>query len=175
MPYAKALFEVVQAQDPGRAESVVDELERVADALDAVPEFQRVLTTPMVSVETKTEILTEVLDSLEITEPTRRFMHVVQHHYRMEHMRDIAKVFRDLVDRSLGRTRARVEVVGQLADDERRRLVDTMAEVLGTDVVADFENQPDLLAGFRVQLGSKVLDGSLVGQVDRLSRETLLE
>jgi F0F1-type ATP synthase delta subunit len=50
-----------------------------------------------------------------------------------------------------------------------------MADVLGTDVVADFEENPDLLAGFRVQVGSKVFDGSLVGQVDRLSREMLRE
>ena len=42
---------------------------------------------------------------------------------------------------------------------------------MGCDVVADFEVNPDLLAGFRVQVGSKVFDGSLVAQVDRLSRE----
>ena len=42
-------------------------------------------------------------------------------------------------------------------------------------VVADFEDNPELLAGFRVQVGSKVFDGSLVGQVDRLSREMLRE
>ncbi len=175
MPYAKALFEVVQAQDPGRAEIIVGELVRVADALDAVPDFQRVLTTPMVSVETKTEILDQVLDSLEISQPSRRFIHVVQHHYRMEHMRDIAAVFRDLVDRSLGRTRARVQVAGELAQDEQARVVSIMADVLGSDVVADFEINPGLLAGFRVQVGSKVFDGSLVGQVDRLSRENLME
>jgi F-type H+-transporting ATPase subunit delta len=175
MPYAKALYEVVFAQDPTSAENVVGQLERVADALDAVPDFHRVLTTPMVPVETKTAILEEVLSELEITEPARRFIHVVQHHYRMEHMRDIAIVFRDLVDRKLGRTRARVEVVGRLADDQQRHVVNVLSQVLGSDVVADFEVNEKLLAGFRVQVGSKVFDGSLVGQVDRLSRETLME
>ena len=47
--------------------------------------------------------------------------------------------------------------------------------VLGTDVVARFDDRPDLLAGFRVQVGSKVFDGSLVGQVDRLSRHSSTE
>ena len=175
MPYAKALHEVVRADDPARSESVISELELVAEALQAVPDFQRVLTTPMVSVETKSQILDAVLDSLEITQPSRRFLHVVQQHYRMEHMRDIAAVYRELVDRAAGRTRARIEVAGELDEQQRHQVQRVMTDVLGTDVVADFEDNPELLAGFRVQVGSKVFDGSLVGQVDRLSRETLME
>ncbi len=89
-PYAKALLTVVQKDAPRRAEEIADELDGVAAALQLVPDFQRVLVTPMVSVEVKTKILDAVLDALEIGEPTRRFLHVVQHHYRMQHMTDIA-------------------------------------------------------------------------------------
>lgn len=175
LPYAKALHEVVRSQYPRREEDVIAELERVTEALESVPEFQRVLTTPGVSSETKTAILDEVLDALEIGPPTRRFVNVVQGHYRMEHMGDIAAVYRELVDRSLGRTRAQVEVVGRLSDQDQQEILSGMSEVLGADVVANFEDNPELLAGFRVQVGSKVFDGSLVGEVDRLSRETTME
>jgi F-type H+-transporting ATPase subunit delta len=175
LPYAKALHGVIRSQHPGREEAVIGELERVAEALESVPEFQRVLTTPGVSAETKTAILDEVLDALEITEPTRRFIHVVQGHYRTEHMGDIAAVYRDLVDRALGRTRARVEVAAGLSDREQQEILSGMSEVLGAVVVASFEDKPELLAGFRVQVGSRIFDGSLVGEVDRLSRETTME
>lgn len=175
LPYAKALYEVVHAQAPDRVEAVIPQLERVAEAVETVPDFLRVLTTPMVSVETKTEILDAVLDELEITEPTRRFVHVVQQHYRMEHMRDIATVYREQVDRAMGRSRATIEVAEPLDGEEQRRLESALAEVLGTDVTAEFKNNPELLAGFRARVGSKLYDGSLVGQVDRLSRHTLTE
>lgn len=175
LPYAKALYEVVRDQAPERAESVIAELERVAEAVETVPDFLRVLTTPMVAVETKTEILDEVLDSLEITEPARRFVHVVQQHYRMEHMRDIAVVYREQVDRAMGRSRATVEVAEELDGEQRRRLAAALADVVGTEVAAEFVANPNLLAGFRARVGSKLYDGSLVGQVDRLSRHTLTE
>ena len=81
-------------------------------------DFERVLVTPMVDTDTKTAILDQVLDTMEIIEPARRFFHVVQRHYRMEHMRDIADTYRELVDRDLGRTRARIE----LATAVRRRM-----------------------------------------------------
>ncbi len=171
LPYAKALHEVITASDPARAEALVGELERVADALEAVPSFLKVLTTPMVAQERKAQILDEVLDALHITQPTRRFLHVVQRHYRMEHMRQIAEIYRELVDRAQGRMRAKVEVAGELDDEQREAILAVMRELLDSDIVADFSDNRELLAGFRVQVGSKVFDGSLVGQVDRLSRE----
>ena len=175
MPYAKALFEVVKASGPGRLEEVASELDRVAEVVRTVPEFQRALTTPTVPVESKSSILEAVLDELQITEPTRRFLHVVQQHYRMEHMADIAATFRDLVDRSEGRTRATVEVASSLDPQAQQQIEGTLTRALGGDVVADFAINPELLAGLRVQVGSKVFDGSLAGQVDRLSRETITE
>jgi F-type H+-transporting ATPase subunit delta len=175
LPYAKALLAVVQDRCPDRKEDVVAELESVATALEEVAEFERVLVTPMVDTDTKTAILDRVLDTLEITEPTRRFIHVVQRHYRMEHMRDIADTFRDQVDRELGRTRARIELAVVYDEADRRRIAEAMSSVMATSVVADFVHNPDLLAGFKVQVGSKVFDGSLVGQVDRLSRKTVTE
>ena len=133
------------------------------------------MVTPTVDPDTKTKILDEVLDSLGITEPVRRFVHVVQSNYRLEHMRDIATCYRDFVDRELGRTRARIEVAAAYDEADRRRIAEVMSAVMGATVVADFVHNPDLLAGFKVQVGSKVFDGSLVGQVDRLSRQTVIE
>ena len=175
MPYAKALYAVVHEQDPGRVEAVTGELEAMAGALEAVPDLLRVLTTPMVSVPTKTAILEQVLDSLQITPPARRFLHVVQHQYRMEHMRDIATVYRELVDRAKGRVRATVEVAGELAAEQQRDVAQALSEVLGRKIAAEFKSNPELLAGFRARVGSKLYDGSLVGQVDRLSRHNLTE
>jgi F-type H+-transporting ATPase subunit delta len=174
-PYAKALLAVVQKEDSRRAEGVADELDGVAAALKAVPEFHDVLVTPMVSVEAKTKILDAVLDALEIGEPTRRFLHVVQHHYRMQHMDDIATTYRDLVDQSLGRVRARVETTSELEEGDRRRLVEAISAFEGATVVADFEANRDLLGGFKLQVGSRVFDGSLAGELDRLSKEIEIE
>jgi F-type H+-transporting ATPase subunit delta len=174
-PYAKALLTVVQKEDPHGAEAVAEELDRVVAAMDAVDEFERVLVTPMVPVETKTEILDAVLDSLEVGDLCRRFLHVVQQHYRMQHMTDIAATFREFVDQSLGRTRARVETTVALDETEQRRLVDAISAVEGATVVADFETRRELLGGFKLQVGSRVFDGSLAGELNRLSKEIEIE
>jgi F-type H+-transporting ATPase subunit delta len=171
LPYAKALMMVVPRDDPQRLQKVAAELDAVAAALTAVPEFERVLVTPTVASEKKTQILDAVLDSLATGQPTRRFVHVVQQHYRMQHLPDIATVYRELVDRSLGRTRARVETAAGLDEVEGRQLVSVVSAMEGAEVVADFSERPGLLGGFRLQVGSRVFDGSLAGELKRLSKE----
>jgi len=175
LPYAKALTAVMEGESPERREAVADELDRMSAALVEVPELFRALVSPLVGVDTKTSILNEVMDALELGEPTRRFLHVVQQHYRMEHMADIAATFREVLDQSLGRKRATVETAVVLDSAEREELVRVMEAVENATVVADFAVDPRLLGGFRVQVGSRVFDGSLAGELDRLSREIKIE
>lgn len=175
LPYAKALFEVVRRAEPARVDRIVGELDDLAAAAAAVPELLRVQVSPAVSAETKTAILDQILDRMQVESTTRRFVHVVQGHYRLEHLAAIAVAFRDLVDRDRGRSRATVETAVPLDDDQRRALLGAMSALTGAEVVARFDDRPELLAGFRARIGSLVFDGSLVGQVERLSRQTLSE
>lgn len=175
LPYAKALFQVVRAREPERAEAVADELDRAAAAIEAVPDLLRVLVTPTVPTDVKTAILDQVIDVLGVEALTRRFLLVVQEHYRMEHMPDIAAAYREQVDRSVGRTRARVETAEVLDDAQRRLLTEVVAAFEGGTVAAEFTTRPELLGGFRLQVGSRVFDGSLAGELDRLSRQIAIE
>ena len=90
-------------------------------------------------------------------------------------MADIVDAYAATLDRALGRTRARVEVASELDPAEEKALIDVLGEMLEAEVVADFVANPDLLAGFRVRVGSKVFDGSLVGQLAQLRRQTEME
>ena len=53
--------------------------------------------------------------------------------------------------------------------------MDAISAVEGADVVADFESKSELLGGFKLQVGSRVFDGSLAGELARLSKEIEIE
>jgi F-type H+-transporting ATPase subunit delta len=174
-PYAKALHDVVLDKAPDKAESVVEHLDLIAQVVETVPDFLKAMVTPAVSQETKVSILESVLKELGITDPTSRFLQVVQRNYRLEHLPEIRDAYRDLVDRSAGRVRAKIEVPAPLSDADTKKLVDAISGLTEARVVAEFTENPELLAGFRAQIGSKVFDGSLIGQLDQLRRQTLIE
>lgn len=170
-PYIKALFDA--AGDATAAEALVEPLEQVAAVVREVPDFREAMESPLVSPDVKSAILSRVLDHLEVPVFVRRLIEVVQSHYRLQHLEDIASGFRALVDRSLGRVHARVEVASPLDPEGRNELVDALENAVGTDVVADFVETPELLGGFRIQVGSKLFDGSLAGQLNQLGRGAL--
>ena len=170
-PYVKALFEV--AGSASVAESFIPDLDRMAQAIDEVPELLKVMVSPQVSPETKAVILDRTMEVLDLSTTVRKFVRVVQGHYRLQHMDDIASGFREHVDRALGRVHARVEVAAAVDAAEREALTTALRKIVGSDVVAEFFETPSLLGGFRVQVGSKVFDGSLDGQLNQLGRGAL--
>lgn len=173
VPYARALFEAAGTAD--KAQDFVQPLAEVCAAFEQVPELQRAMVTPTVAPETKTAILDAVLNQLGVTGMVARFVHVLQGNYRTEHLPAVVEVYRDIVDRAQGRVRATVQTAAELDEAARASLMRVMEEVVGAEVVADFEAVPELLAGFRVQVGSKVFDGSLSSQLEQLGRETFTE
>lgn len=168
-PYARALFDVFG--QPRKAEAALPELNMLVAAINAVPEFRMAMESPALPQERKTQILDEVLSSVGITEPVRRFAHVLQQHYRFKFLGEIVAVFRDLINRALGRVDARIEIPAPLPRDEQEQLLDALQQLAGAEILADFVENSDLLAGFRIQIGSKVYDASVDGQLKHLSRE----
>ncbi len=171
VPYAKAFHQVILDRAPEREEAAADELSRLSQAIGISPELRRAVVTPNITVEEKTGIVEGLLDLLKIEEPTRSFAHVLQRNYRFLHMASIVAAYRELVDRHHGRVRAKVEVAGEADRSEQERIVDTLAGVVHAEIVADFERNDALLAGFRATLGSRVFDGSLAGQLEQLVRQ----
>lgn len=169
-PYAKALLDLVLEGYPKREEKTEAELWTIAEVVREVPEFLRALVTPALPQEAKEALIETVLDELGIEEPTRRFVHVVQRHYRLEHMAEVAAAFRGLVDRLHGRFRATVEVAGPTDEAVRKAIVKALAQRTGGQVIARFVDNPGLLAGFKARIGSEIFDGSLVGQLEQLRR-----
>lgn len=169
-PYAKALLEVVLQDDAGALETIQQELETVGAAFAQVPELGRVMVTPALPQERKQAILDDVLERLGVHPLVRRFLHVLQRHYRLAYLPQIALAYAEQVDRKLGRVRARVEVPGRVEESSRRRIVEALSEILGAEVVAEFTRNEELLAGFKARVGSRVYDGSALGQLERLRR-----
>jgi len=169
-PYAKALLDVVSRDAPDAVERIQNELETVASAFAMVPALGRVMVTPALAPERKTALLDAVLDKLDVHPLVRRFLHIVQQHYRLRHLPQVATAYAELLDRRLGRLRAKVEVPGRVEEALRRTIAEALSAAFGAHVVAEFESNDELLAGFRARVGSRVYDGSALGQLERLRR-----
>jgi F-type H+-transporting ATPase subunit delta len=77
--------------------------------------------------------------------------------------------FRELVDRKEGIVRGRVEVPSGPDGKQVAALERALAAALGVRIELDAKVREELLGGFIVRVGSRVFDGSLLGQVRRFT------
>jgi F-type H+-transporting ATPase subunit delta len=168
--YARALHAL--ASEARQAEAVADELAAFDRLLSAEPELGEALLRPWVKAGTKRAIVLEVAGRLGVAPLTRNFLALVAQRRRLGLLPEILQAYRASVDEAAGRIRARVRSAAPLVDDERAALRERLGRRLGKTVLLDTEVDPGLLGGFVAEVGSRLLDMSLRGQLARL-RERL--
>ena len=85
----------------------------------------------------------------------------------------MVEAFEVLLDEHLGFIRADVSSAQPLSDGQKQALETQLTRLAGKKAKLKFQTDPALVAGVVARVGSKVYDGSVRGQLERL-RATLL-
>ena len=167
--YAKALFEL--ARERNQTDATGRELEMVADVMagQSALQLREVLTRPWVTAAAKRGVARDMATRLEVSALTRDFFALVAAQGRASYIGAIAGAYRDMVDAAAGRVRARVRTRVALTDGERQTLAARLGRVAGgKQVLLEEAVDEHLLGGFVAEIGSRIVDGSLDGQLSRL-------
>ena len=170
--YARALHAL--ASEARRAEPVADELAAFEQLLARDAALRDVLLRPWVKAATKRAIVLEIAERLGVSPLTRNFLALVAQRRRLDMLGEILVAYRTRVDEAAGRIRARVRSAAPLTDAERAALRERLGRRLGKTVLLDTEVDPGLLGGFVAEVGSRVLDMSVAGQLSAL-RERIIK
>jgi len=171
--YARALHDL--ARERNQVDVVGRELQLLVQEIAASPQLAEFFGRPWVPATAKKKTAVEIATRLGVSQLTRDFVGLVAGQGRAAEMADIAAAYRDLVDESQGRVRARVRTAVRLTPGEREQLEQRLGRALGGKHVMVEEVVDDtLLGGFVAEIGTYIVDGSLDGQLarmrDRLAR-----
>jgi len=171
--YARAFADVVvnRKADP---DAMLAELRSFAALLVESDQLRRVMENPSIPGEQKRAVLDAVMQRIGGSRPVRNFIAVLTDHHRLPLFGEIVKqVHQELNDR-LGLADAQVTSARPLGDPEKHILEAEIAKLTGKRVRARYQQDPSLLGGAVVQVGSSIYDGSVNGQLERI-REQLVE
>lgn len=104
------------------------------------------------------------LDDARLTSAMRKLVDGRPRGYR-----GILHALRRLVRLELESRHVTVESATELAPAERERVRQGLQEKYGSHLTFEFRQNPALLGGMRVRVGSDVFDGSVKGRLDRLA------
>jgi len=162
--YAAALYAV--ARDEGIVERIEGELSSIADALRTVPDLSRFLAHPLVEREKKVSLLEDSFPNL--SEYTRNLLRLLVRNGREAYLDMIYDRFLAVRAEEEGITRVRLIAARPLSDEEQTRLKGRLEEALRGPVRLDEVIDERLLAGVRLEVEGKVIDGTLRARLDAL-------
>jgi ATP synthase F1 delta subunit len=168
--YAEALFGL--AQEQADVDAVRRELQDLTQVIRGSPALADLLERPDLDADRKLEAADLALAG-RFSEAVMALLATLVRHRRGEYVPEVTAAFDEMADDAAGVVRAEATTAVPLTDDQRARLTAVLARVTGRRVVLDERVDPDVLAGVRVRVGDRLIDGSAAGRLQRLRDELL--
>jgi F-type H+-transporting ATPase subunit delta len=165
--YARSLFEAAREQN--RLEAVHEELIDFAATVEQVPQLQAVLESPGLDSRAKKALLEEVLGDAD--ELVRNFLLLLAEKGRSGELAEIAREFEALVADAQGVLDVELTTAIELSKADFDDLVQRIGKASGREVRASRAVDPALVGGLVLEVGSRRLDASIRGRLDRLRRQ----
>jgi len=172
--YAKAFADVVAEFHLG-APAVDKQLQAFLDAWDESKELREVFGDPSVPAAQKVAVLDAMHSKLHLAPQVRNFLAVLVQHDRITAVHEVVDEYRKELQARLGIHHAQVTTARPLNAEDKAALLEQIGKLTkssGGQVEATFTQDPSILGGVVVRIGSTVYDGSILGRVERL-REAL--
>ena len=164
--YAQGIFQLAQADrnlDAWRSELTQLEGLLQDDVLRAA------FANPAVTTPRRMELARKLAP--ELRPETQNLLRLLIEHRRTSEMPDIRHEFERMADDAAGIVNVALTTAIELGDQDKRRYEGALAERLGKKVRMEYRHDPGLVAGATVQIGDRLIDGSVGTQLDRLRQQ----
>ena len=151
--YSEALFDA--ALENGKLPEVTEDVKRLSEALSSPDAGNS-------------------LDFGTLQEETRGFFSVCIEKDRTELLPEILADFLRLSEEKQNKKRAVVTTASQLSETQKQAVYRKLLETSGaSDVIIDYRVDESLVGGIKIELGSKMVDGSVRTKLEKMKRELL--
>lgn len=166
--YATALFDLAVEQKA--LDAVLASLETLSDALGKSEDLAALINSPMVSRATAAAAIKSLADAMQLDSLTSNFLGVLANNHRLSALPGIIRDVRALAAARRGEVTAQVTSAHALTKTQQTALAKKLKAGLGRDVTLDITQDPTILGGLIVRIGSRMIDSSLRTRLDQLGQ-----
>jgi len=167
LPYAEALLEL--AQRSNNLEKINEDITMISKVLADSENLTTFFANPLISKSSKKEIITQLFSG-QISDTILTFLLVLVDRKRIAYLDFILLKYLELVYSLESLLIAQVTSSVNLTDDQQEQLIEKLKIMTeSTRVKLELSVDPDLIGGFILQLGSKIIDTSLKGQLKEIA------
>ncbi|MGM0501249.1 MAG: ATP synthase F1 subunit delta [Bacillota bacterium] len=163
--YAEALFDL--AVEESSLESITEEFNEVIDVVEDSEELNKVINHPKLSYKQKKELLTKVFEG-ELSTELLNFLMLLADKKRIEHLAAINQEFNVLVEEAQNKLNVAVKSAVEISTKQQKKLKEKLSSILDKEISLSLEVDQELIGGLVLQIGDKVIDGSIQNYLQEL-------
>jgi len=166
-PYASAFIDMAGNSLP--LNSIISDLNSIATALKESSDFNKVISNPLVSSPAKKDIIKSIFAET-IDRNTVNFLLVLCDRGRINCLESIVTIALELAYKKASIEVAYVVASTEMSSSQQEALISKLKEMTKTkEIKLDVKIDSSLIGGFTVQIGSKIIDTSVKGQLRELA------
>jgi F-type H+-transporting ATPase subunit delta len=165
--YATAVFSL--ASDAGSVDRVGSELQTILDTIHSDPAILQYFTSPVVNRTEKEQTLLQSLSGKVDDIPLHALLLLVRKR-RETLLEELVTEYRKIARSARGVEPLVVMTARELSDGDVRSLVDRLERTYGKKFEASVTVDASLIGGVRIAMGDRVIDGSVSGRLEELTR-----
>lgn len=169
--YSQAMFDIAKEQD--KLEEYGRDLRSIRDTLQLNPDLRKFLEHPLVPPKSKKETLKQIFSD-DVSPMVLRLLYVMIDRRREAAMMAAIEGYITLARTAQNIEVARIRVVKPLTAEEETKLIAGLEQLTGKKIDPLYTVDPSILGGVVIQIGDRLIDGSLMRQLSDM-KHTLLQ
>jgi F-type H+-transporting ATPase subunit delta len=165
-PYAEAFLDLFSKDS---TETVINDLSLLSSSISGSLELKTLLSNPLINSQTKKNIIRSLFNE-KLDNKTLKFLSVLCDRGRISYVDAILDRALELAYKAASIETVKVTSSVALNSSQQEALTSKLKKITGADQIKlDLHVNPNLIGGFIIQVGSKIIDTSIQGQLRDLS------
>lgn len=167
VPYAEALLELANANNS--LKETTNDMNIVSQFLANSSDLKKFLGNPLITKEAKKGVLKDVLGE-QVRKKTLTFLMLLVDRNRIAYLDSIAYKFVELSYNEESIEIAKVTSCVRLSSEQQKGIATKLKDITGAkQIKLALKVDPALIGGFTIEIGSKLIDTSIRGQLKQIS------
>ena len=166
-PYAEALLDLAKSNDS--LKETTNDMNVVSQFLANSSDLTKFLGNPLITRDAKKNVVKDILGE-QVGASTLKFLLLLVDRNRIEVLESIAQKFIELSYKQESIEIAKITSSIQLSADQQKKIAEKLKVITGAkQIKLALKVDPQLIGGFTIEIGSKMIDTSIRGQLAQIS------
>jgi F-type H+-transporting ATPase subunit delta len=166
-PYAEALLDLAKSNNS--LQDMTNDMNIVSQFLANSSDLKKFLSNPLITKDAKKNVVKDVLGE-QIDGRTLKFLLLLVDRGRIQILENVAEKFLELSYKQESIEIAKITSSIKLSADQQKEIAEKLKIITGAkQIKLALKVDPQLIGGFTIEIGSKMIDTSIRGQLRQIS------